>query len=119
MTEINADKYHISYVAEEAAVFLRGALLLNGAIAYEPILQLLKEAASEQVPEQLIVDIRDLKFLNSSGINMMTKFIMYISDTESIQLKLKIVAYKKVAWQARLAINLQRLLPTLNAELID
>lgn len=119
MTEINAEKYHVSYDAETAMVTLTGSLLLNGANAYEPILQLLKDAAHEQEPNQLTLDICDLKFLNSSGINMMTKFVMYASDICAMQLAMKIRAYKKVAWQARLAVNLQRLMPALQAELIE
>ncbi len=119
MIEINAEKYQVSYTAETAVVTFTGSLLLNGASAYESILQLLKDAACKQDSKQLIIDIRELKFLNSSGINMMTKFIMYIADSDTVQLGIKVCAYKKIAWQARLAINLQRLMPALQAELVE
>jgi len=117
MKQITDDKYQISYDADCATVRFEGALLLNGAPAYEPILQLLQEAAEEQVPKRLTVDIRALKFLNSSGINMMTKFVMYISDIKALELELVFVAWSHVAWQEKLTINLTRLMPALQTRL--
>jgi len=50
MKQITDDKYQISYDADCATVRFEGALLLNGAPAYEPILQLLQEAAGSKCP---------------------------------------------------------------------
>ncbi len=117
MPEISSEKYTVSYVQENAVVTCQGSLLLNGAPAYKPILDLLKAAAKEQENGQLSVDITQLKFMNSSAINMMTKFIMYVSDIEALSLDLHIKAHEKVAWQARLCFNLQRLMPDLKTDL--
>lgn len=113
--DIQTDKYHVAYQPDQAAVFCSGSLMLNGVQAYESILELLKQAAEEQ-PESLDIDIRELKFLNSSGINMMTKFVMYVSDIKMLDLKITIVVYQQVAWQRKLAVNLQRLMPTLQIQ---
>lgn len=110
--EIKTDKHRIRYNAEQALIICEGSLMLNGAPAYEPILDLMKQAA-EQQQQELAIDIRELKFLNSSGINMMTKFVMYVSDIKMLDLKIKCIVYEKVAWQKKLAINLQRLMPEL------
>jgi len=115
--EINADKYSINYNANDGVVTCSGSLLLNGMQEYEPIFQLLKNAALERREKDLTVDIRDLKFLNSSGINMMTKFIIYIGDVAILDLNLIIVGYKRVAWQEKLSKNLKRLMPTLQTKL--
>lgn len=118
MTEIKEEKYQVSFDKENATVTLQGALLLNGAPAYEPILQLLQNAAEELEPNEMTIDVSGLGFLNSSGINMMTRFVMFVSDIKGMQLKLTIRGQKQVAWQYRLIINLQRLMPELQADLL-
>jgi hypothetical protein len=115
--EIKADKYSITYSADEGIVTCNGSLLLNGMQEYDPIFQLLKTAAVERQAQDLIIDIRDLKFLNSSGINMITKFIIHISDVEPLNVDIIVVGYKRVAWQEKLSKNLKRLLPTLQTKL--
>ncbi len=120
MNEIREEKYQVFHDPNQALVTLQGALMLNGAPAYEPILNLLREAAeqAETGNGELTVDIGGLNFLNSSGINMMTRFVMYISDIKDLRLKLTLRAQKQVAWQERLTINLQRLMPELHTELV-
>ena len=115
--EIKADKYSITYESETATVTCKGSLLLNGAKEYEPILQLLNMAAEQQQPESLIIDLRELKFLNSSGINMMTKFVINVNDIKALDLELVVLYSKKIAWQEKLSKNLRRLMPTLKAKL--
>ena len=114
--EIKTEKYYIAYYPNTSAVRCEGALLLNGSQEYEPILQLFKQAAkSEQQSKKLTIDLRSLKFLNSSGINMMTKFVIHASDIEALELVL--VAYKNVAWHEKLLKNLKRLMPSLTTQL--
>jgi len=111
--EIKNDKYSITYDLANATVTCKGSLLLNGVKEYEPILQLFNQTAEQQQPNSLTVDIRELKFLNSSGINMMTKFVINVSDIKSLDLELIVVGYKKIAWQEKLSKNLRRLMPAL------
>lgn len=115
--EIKTDKYHVTYSPTNATVVFGGSLLLNGTNEYEPISELLKVAAAECRTKALTLDIRELKFLNSSGINMMTKFVIYISDVEPIELALTVVGCKRVAWQEKLSKNLKRLMPSLQTQL--
>jgi hypothetical protein len=113
--EIKTEKYSVTYDSTTATVTCEGSLLLNGSEEYEPILQLLKTSAEQQ--EYLTLDLRTLKFLNSSGINMMTKFVVYVSDIEKLDVNLTVVGYKNVAWQEKLSKNLKRLMPTLQTRL--
>ena len=117
MEEIKTDKYSIVYDFTTATVTCAGSLLLNGISEYEPILQLLNTAAEQQQPNQLIVDMRGLQFLNSSGINMMTKFIINVSDIKMLKLTLTLICEQKIAWQGKLSKNLQRLMPLLEVQL--
>lgn len=119
MIELKDNKYHISYDPETAVVMCEGSLLLNGAPAYEPILQMLKQAAENQEPNPLTVNVCGLKFMNSSGINMLTKFVMYVSDIKKLTLTITFQAQKQVAWQEKLCINLRRLLPSLQIQLFN
>lgn len=115
--EIKADKYSVTYDSDIATVTCKGSLLLNGAKEYEPILQLFNMAAEQQQPNSLAIDLRELKFLNSSGINMMTKFVINVCDIKALDLELVVIGQKKIAWQDKLLKNLRRLMPTLKAKL--
>ncbi|EDN66730.1 conserved hypothetical protein [Beggiatoa sp. PS] len=91
--------------------------MLNGAKEYEPILQLLNMAAEQQQQKTLTINMRELKFLNSSGINMMTKFVINVGDIKSLDIELVVIGNKKIAWQEKLSKNLRRLMPTLKTKL--
>ncbi len=119
MIELKGEKYQIGYDPDAAVVMFEGSLLLNGAPAYEPILQLLKSAAESHEPNALTIDVRSLKFMNSSGINMLTKFVMYVSDVKKLTLSITFHAQKQIEWQKKLCINLQRLLPSLQTQLSE
>jgi hypothetical protein len=112
--EIKTDEYSVSYNSDTATVICKGSFLLSSADEYAPILQLLT-SATEQQPKQLILDVKELEFLNSSGINMFTKFV--ISVRKKTTLQLVAIGYNEIPWQVRLLKNLQRLLPTLKLTL--
>ena len=115
--EIKTEKYNIIYEPTAATITCSGSLLLNGIKEYEPILQLFNTAAEQQQPNRLTVDMRELRFLNSSGINMMTKFVINVSDIKMLKLKVEIVCDRKIAWQEKLSKNLRRLMPALIVKL--
>lgn len=108
--EVFDKEYSIVYQPDIATVTCHGSLSLNGSQEYEPMLNLLLLAAAQPV-EQLTIDVRELTFLNSSGINTFTKFVIYVRKQN--ELRLKIIGRETVAWQVKLSRNLQRLLPTL------
>lgn len=112
------NKYQVTYNPETATITFDGSLLLNGAPAYESILKLLQQSAEEQEPNPLIINICALKFMNSSGINMLTKFVMHVSDVKKLKLLIIFQAQKQITWQDKLCINLQRLLPSLQIQFI-
>ncbi|MBE9563108.1 MAG: hypothetical protein IMF12_09640 [Proteobacteria bacterium] len=114
--EIKAEKYSIIYDSNDSVVRCSGTLLLNGSKEYEPILQLLNTAANTQ-QDNLMIDLCDLKFLNSSGINMLTRFIINVFDIEVLNIVLTIKGQTQIAWQEKLLKNLQRLAPSLKTQL--
>jgi hypothetical protein len=87
-----------------------GSLRLNGLIEYEPILAILNYGI-EQKNNDLILDLQSLDFLNSSGISVLSKFVIKVRNQENT--KLTIIGSQKVLWQSKSLKNLQKLMPSL------
>jgi hypothetical protein len=60
----------------------------------------------------IVLDLRELDFLNSSGITMLSRFVMEARDHPGIDLQ--VLASEAVPWHARSLRNLQRLMPGLS-----
>jgi hypothetical protein len=112
--EIKTEDYSVTHNSETATVVCKGSLLLSSAEEYMPILQLLNNAA-EQNPTAFTLDVKELEFLNSSGINMFTKFVIGVRKKTDWQITA--VGYEDIPWQVRFLKNLQRLLPALTIKL--
>jgi len=91
-------------------VFFRGALRLTGKDDYAPILELLKETLINPVAP-IRLDLTELDFLNSSGITMLSRFVIEARDRTGIILHF--LAAESIPWHARSLKNLQRLMPSL------
>ena len=117
--KIQNEKYTVDYNPKLSCISFQGSLLLYGMEEYEPILALLKAAAVKEGVTQLTLDLATLKFLNSSGISMMTKFVIFLCDTKEsdLEFQLNLVIKQGLHWQEKLAKNLTRLMPTLNISL--
>jgi len=105
---IKTNDYEIDYDSVEATIVFRGSLLLCGVEDYVPITELLNRALHEH-PEGISIDIQNLEFLNSSGITTFTNFA--VRGRKEFNFELTLIGQKQVAWQPRLAMNLQRVVP--------
>jgi hypothetical protein len=112
--EIKTEDYSIVYDPATTTVVCQGSLRLNGTEEYSSILQLLYDALDKK-PTQLTIDLKDLKFLNSSGISMLSKFAIEVRKNRNIQIGM--LGSKEIPWQGKSLKNLQRLLPSLKLEL--
>jgi hypothetical protein len=108
------EDYAIRYDANTATVICKGSFRLRGGEEYAPILQLLMQAAAAR-HETLTLDLRTLEFLNSSGINTLSKFILEVRKHNASQVVIK--GSSQFAWQTKSLTNLQRLLPGLQMEI--
>lgn len=113
--EIVAKKYRLTYEVETAKVSCHGSLFLNGHKEYEPLLGFLKETVDQQ-STNLTLDLRDLEFINSSGINTIMQFVTYIRDSKPTQFKFIVLVNKNNLFHRKLSANLQRLLSSLQVE---
>lgn len=112
---IQTEDYVIHYDPETAFVHFQGFLRLNGIEEYQPIMDLLLEAAQQS--HTCTIDLRELEFLNSSGISMLSMFVVKMRD--SGERELTFIGSNKVLWQTRSLKNLKRLMPSLNIDLVD
>jgi hypothetical protein len=112
--EITGKDYKILFDAENTTVFLKGFLRLDGIEEYKPIMNLLIDAISE-VPA-LVIDLKELEFLNSSGISMLSMFVVEVRNRGTVEITLQ--GSNKVLWQTKSLKNLQRLMPNMQLEFV-
>lgn len=112
--EIQGDNYCVGYDRDTTTIKLDGSLRLNGMDEYQPIVNLLNQVL-EKNPEKITLDLKKLEFLNSSGINILSKFTIKIRQKKTIQMVIK--ASESIPWQGKSLKNLQRLLPSLQLDI--
>jgi hypothetical protein len=112
--DIIHEDYQVRYDAATATVICQGSFRLRGTEEYAPILQVLT-AAADAKPAMLTLDLRTLRFLNSSGINTLAKFVLHVRQSKATQVVMK--GSHRVPWQEKSLKNFQRLLPGLQLEI--
>jgi hypothetical protein len=114
LKNIHGESFEIQLEEENSNVLFKGALRLCGTEDYAPILDMLKETLINPTTP-IVLDLRQLDFLNSSGITMLSRFVMEARSHEGIDIQ--VLASEAVPWHARSLKNLQRLMPTLTIRL--
>jgi hypothetical protein len=112
--EINGENYCVTYDPKTATVTCQGALRLYGSAGYMAIVDLFNQVA-DQRPAQIILNLEGLQFLNSSGINAFSKFVIKVRNLKTSQLIVK--GTNEFSWQSKSLVNLQRLMPEIRLEL--
>ncbi len=110
--EIKTDDYRIWYEPGSATVHFQGLLRLDGMEKYQSIMDVLLNVIDQL--SALTIDLRELEFLNSSGISMLSMFVVKVRDRGDVQLTFK--GSDQVLWQTKSLKNLQRLMPGLVLE---
>lgn len=113
MEQLTGDSYTVRYDASQSRVAIAGVLRLNGMAEYAPVAEMLRTALDEN--QVLTLDLRSLDFLNSSGIAMLSKFVIEVRDRKTGPMT--VLGSKSVAWQGKSLVNLKRLNPNLSLEL--
>src|SRR5262249_26629122 len=112
MNNITGETFEVRLQEDHTVVF-KGALRLTGVEDYAPILELLKGTLNGS--GAVVLDLRELNFLNSSGITMFSRFVIAARDHEGVNLLF--LASESIPWQARSLKNLQRLMPAVSINL--
>jgi hypothetical protein len=114
LKNIHGESFDIQLEQESSTVLFKGALRLSGTEDYAPILDMLKETLVATA-RPIVLDLRELYFLNSSGITMLSRFVIEARDHTGIDVQ--VLASGTVPWHARSLRNLQRLMPALSIHL--
>lgn len=112
--EVNGEAYHVAYDPMTTTIAFQGTLRLRGAAEYSPIKQLLDEVA-QTASEVITLDLRELRFLNSAGINMLCGFVIEMREQVTSQIVVRGSA--EILWQNRSLRNLEKLMPELQLDL--
>ncbi|NET09510.1 MAG: hypothetical protein F6K16_33360 [Symploca sp. SIO2B6] len=116
MTEIKGDDFTISYQSETTTLSFEGSLRLGGGQSYQPVVELLDKVQDQQ-PKVITLDLKKLEFLNSSGISMLSKFVINVRKKNASQIQVK--GSTSIPWQSKSLKNLKRLMPKLELVLED
>jgi hypothetical protein len=108
---IAGENFTVEWQDDTRTVALKGILRLNGLEEYAPVAEFLSTAVSHGA---MTLDLRGLEFLNSSGIAMLSKFVIAVRNRKTVDLT--VIGSKTVSWQGKSLVNLCKLMPSLRME---
>lgn len=114
MIEINTPDYRVWYDQTRSTISLEGSFRLNGPM-YDPIKDMLENILAQK-PSALRLDLTELKFLNSSGINVLAKFTILVRNEGNVAFS--VAGSKKIPWQEKSLPNLKKLYPGLELVIV-
>ena len=113
---INGEGYSLEYNDGTQSVSFVGTIRLQSTEEYGAITQMLQKAHEEtESGETLNLDFRQLRFLNSSGINSVSRFVL--SARKEDKVLLKVLGNQDIYWQSKSLTNLQKLWPKVQVEI--
>lgn len=91
-------------------IFLEGTFRLN-IDQYEGMTKVLNDILSQK-PDKLKLDLTSLEFLNSSGINVIAKFVIAVRNGNEVALT--VCGNTGIPWQGKSLPNLKKLYPAVD-----
>jgi uncharacterized protein (TIGR03083 family) len=114
--EIQGEAYRVAYDPDTSVLRLQGKLRLLRTPSYEPLVRFLNEVVDSK-PQALTLDLQALKFINSSGIDLLIHFIRNLHKKANCQLTMRGSVREK--WHRGLLNNLQRFVPAVRLTIDD
>lgn len=108
--ELKTNDYRIWYDAENTTVNFQGVLREVGIAEYQP-LELFFKNILVNPPTLLTMNLKELEFLNSSGMTVVSQFVIAVRKKQTIELVVQ--ASQDIPWQNKTLINWKRLMPSL------
>ena len=113
LQDIQGEEYSVCYDVATSTIRFEGSLSLPGLEDFSPVINLLNTAL-DSAPPKLILNLRKLEFLNSSGISILSRFVIKARSQSETMLVLH--GSEAIIWQKRSLRNLQRLMPAIELE---
>ena len=111
--EVKKDDYRVWYDPTTATVNFQGLIRESQISDYKPLEELL-EGVIAQKPPVISMNLQELEFLNSSGMTILSRFVIGVRNKKMIQLVVR--GSQKIAWQNKSLVNWQRLMPGLTLQ---
>lgn len=106
--ELKGEDYLVSFNEPKHTVEFFGTIRLRDSSDYKSISDIL-ETAHGKAESELVLDFRNLQFLNSAGINTISKFVITARSFDSVLLT--VLGNEQISWQQKSLKNLQKLWP--------
>ncbi|MDM8550126.1 hypothetical protein QUF72_08620 [Desulfobacterales bacterium HSG2] len=113
--QIADENYKVSYNSSTGTITCEGVMDLRGKEAYKSVAKLFQDVVNE-TPETIVLDIRELEFLNSSGITTIGAGLV-IKVRKKGASKFVVHCSKAFPWQERSIKGVMKLMPTLELKL--
>lgn len=113
---VKGEEFSVDFNEATRTIHFKGTIRLQTGEDYAPIVDLLNKGMISEVAGELLLDFRQLNFLNSSGINAVSKFV--ISARKEDRVALKVIGNKDIYWQQKSLQNLQKLWAKVQIEII-
>jgi hypothetical protein len=110
--EIKTNEYRVW--ADGATLHYEGTMRLSGTDAYAPILEIMQGVLATR-PKTIVLDLTELEFLNSSGINLLAKFTIEVRKQPDVGLAVR--GSTRIPWQSKSLPNLKKLHPAVDLEI--
>jgi len=112
--ELRGEDYVITYVESRNAVEFFGTLRLRDSADYRSLTEML-ETALRDAKGSMVMDFRNLQFLNSAGINTISRFVITARTANTTQLR--VLGNPEISWQQKSLGNLQKLWAKVSIEI--
>lgn len=114
---VEGDGYFVEYNEGTERVVFSGTIRLQTTAEYAPVMELLNSAHETAVSNNspLTLDFRQLEFLNSSGINTISRFVIYARKQDNAMLM--VLGSAAIYWQKKSLTNLQKLWPKVQIQI--
>jgi hypothetical protein len=112
--ELKDNEYSLAFDKNTSTATMKGSLRLASLGEYEKVKMFLNLAAREAGSE-FTMDMRQLDFLNSSGVTTISTFVIMMRKEN--KRKLKVLGSKDISWQDRSLKNLLKLWDKVELEL--